>query len=1180
MRALAALQKGVRYRLKLFTAVAHSLESYGRMIENIKKGLSPFLCVGLSAIHKANFIYAARQDLNTPLLLLTQDDLAAARLAADINAMAGTEDFALVFPSRDYSYRQMESVSGEYEQQRLGVLSRILQGEAPVVIASAQAASSRTVQPEALRQATFKVSTDPAVNEAGDMQALVARLAMAGYARRPQVDGVSQFAVRGGILDLFPPGEPNPVRIEYWGDEIDTITYFELDSQRRTDPLTTLSISPAGEVLFREGELKERLELLLESIGRRKQTAAAREHIQKDLDKLEAGMELDSLDKYFPLTGKFTTLLDYFPPETPVFLSEYADLKETIRAQWAQHQEDLKILFEEGELCKGLDSFFLSPDMLEGLLSERREIYLETFAHGGFGELKDVINLSPLQNSGWNGDLKLLKSDLDPLLEQGYCCCVLAGTDKAAQNLASDLTRLGLPASYEKDLKAIRYRRVVVLAGTLSTGFEYPEIRFSLTTTARAYSLPTKKPKKRKGEEIRSLSDLSPGDYVVHVTHGIGVFDGIHKLELQGVVKDYIKIKYAGSDILYVPVTQLDLVSKYIGPREDAHVKLNRLHSTEWQKTRQRVKKAVDEMADELIALYAKRMSVKGYAFSPDDEMQRDFEEHFEYQETDDQLRCIREIKEDMEKPVPMERLLCGDVGFGKTEVALRAAFKCVLDGKQCAILCPTTILAWQHYQTITARMGNYPVTIELLSRFRSPKEQKEIMAKLERGLIDVIVGTHRLISKDVHFKDLGLAIIDEEQRFGVAHKERFKEMLASVDMLTLSATPIPRTLNMAMSGIRDMSVLEEPPQNRHPIQTYVLEHDTGVIIEALRKELRRGGQAYYLHNNTETIDACAAKIQERIPEARIGIAHGKMSEEALSRVWRQLMEQEIDILVCTTIIETGVDVSNVNTLVIENADRMGLSQLYQLRGRVGRSSRRAYAYFTFQRGKVLTEVATKRLNAIREFTRFGSGFRIALRDLEIRGAGNILGTRQHGHMEAVGYDMYLRLLSEAVAEKKGETPEVRSTAECLVDIQLEAHIPEDYIENLSQRLDIYRKIASVRNESDSSDLIDELIDRFGDPPDAVKGLIDVALLRNTAAQFGFKEITQKGQMLHLIPEKLDVNVAAMINMYMKGRCIVVSGQAPYIGVKIEGNAMDTLREVMKTLQKFRSEDFMQRLGK
>ena len=668
------------------------------MIDNIKKGAAPFLCVGLSAIHKANFIYAAAADLDRPLLVLTQDDLAAARLAADLNGMAGKEDFATVFPARDYSYRQMESISGEYEQQRLGVLSRILQGQLPVTVASAQAASSRTAAREALRQASFTVGAGPDQNGIPNMQALISRLSAAGYARRPQVDGVSQFAVRGGILDLFPPGEPNPVRIEYWGDEIDTITYFELDSQRRTDPLSALSISPAGEVLFGEGELKEKLRALLASLGRRKQTAAAREKLEKDLEKLDAGMELESLDKYFPLTGRFTTLLDYFPENTPVFLSEYIDLKETLRAQWAQHQEDLKLLFEEGELCRGLDSFYLSPEQLEGALSGRAEIYLETFAHGGFGELRDVINLSPLQNSGWNGDLKLLKSDLDPLLEQGYCCCVLAGTDKAAQNLAADLARMGLPASYEKDLKAIRYRKVAVLAGTLSTGFEYPEIRFSLTTTARAYTLPQKKPKKRKGEEIRSLSDLSPGDYVVHVTHGIGVFDGIHKLELQGVVKDYIKIKYAGSDILYVPVTQLDLVSKYIGPREDAHVKLNRLHSAEWQKTRQRVKKAVDEMADELIALYARRMSVKGYAFSPDDELQRDFEEHFEYQETDDQLRCIREIKDDMEKPVPMERLLCGDVGFGKTEVALRAAFKCVLDGKQCAILCPTTILAWQHY--------------------------------------------------------------------------------------------------------------------------------------------------------------------------------------------------------------------------------------------------------------------------------------------------------------------------------------------------------------------------------------------------------------------------------------------------------------------------------------------------
>ncbi len=1160
--------------MKLFTAVAHSLESYGRMIQNVRLRNTPFLCVGLSAIHKAHFLYAAVDDLQMPMLVLCQDDLAAARLTADLNAMAGNgKEIAFLYPSRDFAYRQMESISTDYEQQRLGVLSRIQAGSAPIVVASATAAASRTIAPQLLKNGTFCISTDPDINEPMSMEQLIERLTAAGYARRPQVDGVSQFSVRGGILDLFPPKETNPVRIEYWGDEIDTISYFELDSQRRTESLQTLSITPASEVLFAPGELEEKLEQLIHSLGNRKQTAPAKETLQKDLDRLRSGLELDSLDKYFPLTGGFSCLLDYFA-DAAIFLSEYTDLKETMRAQWWQYQEDIKTLLEEGQLCKGLDSFSLSPEQLEQKLSDHRVVYLETFAHGGFGSLKDVINLSPLQNSGWNGDLKLLKSDLDPLLEQGYCCCVFAGTDKAAQNLAADLERMGLPASYEKDLKAIKYRKVFVLAGTLSTGFEYPEIKFSLTTTIRSYALPTKKAKKRKGEEIRSLSDLTEGDYVVHVTHGIGIFAGIHKLELQGVVKDYIKIKYAGSDILYVPVTQLDLVSKYIGPREDAHIKLNRLHSTEWQKTRQKVKKAVDEMADELIALYAKRMSVKGYAFSPDDEMQRDFEEHFPYQETDDQLRCAKEIKEDMEKPVPMERLLCGDVGFGKTEVALRAAFKCVLDGKQCAILCPTTILAWQHYQTLIERMGNFPVNVELLSRFRSAKEQKEIMNKLERGLIDIVVGTHRLVSKDVHFKDLGLAIIDEEQRFGVAHKERFKEMLASVDMLTLSATPIPRTLNMAMSGIRDMSVIEEAPQNRHPIQTYVLEHDTGVVLEALRKELRRGGQAYYLHNNTETIDACAGKLQQMLPEARIGVAHGKMSEDALSRVWKQLMEQEIDILVCTTIIETGVDVSNANTLIIENADRLGLSQLYQLRGRVGRSSRRAYAYFTFQRGKVLTEVATKRLNAIREFTKFGSGFRVALRDLEIRGAGNMLGTRQHGHMEAVGYDMYLRLLSEAVAEKRGEAPEVRSTAECLVDIQQSAHIPEEYIDNLSQRIDIYRKIASIRNEEDGMDLIDELIDRFGEPPEAVKGLIDVALLRNTAAQFGFKEITQKGLSLHLIPEKLDVNVAAMINTGLKGRCLVVSGQSPYISVKIQGSAMETLREIMKVLQSFKNGTF------
>ena len=1160
--------------MKLFSAAAHALDSYGRLLADLKNANTPTLCVGLGAIHKANFIAAAAEDLDEPVLVICEDDIAAARLAADVNAMAG-EDTAVVYPSRDFCYRQMETVSNEYEQARLGVLSRLLTNDAKVVVSSIQAVMSRTIPPEKLLDATFSLSVD----EPMPMEELISRLTASGYIRRPQVDGVGQFSVRGGIVDVFPPREQNPIRVEYWGDDIDTLSYFELDSQRRTDAADRLSVSPAGEVTASGESLKGPLEEFINSLGSRKNAAAARQVLQKDLDTLNSGLELDSYDKYFPLVyDRFCCLLDYFH-NAPVFCSEYSSAKENARAAFWQYSEDIKLLFGEGQLCKGLDSYLLSLEETEARLEEHRPAYLETFARSAIGRTKNLIAVSPRQNSGWNGDLKLLKADLDPLMEQGYCCVVMTGTFKAAENLAEDLKRMGLPAQHEKDIKALRYGKVFVLEGNLSSGFEYPEIKFSLTTTTRSYNLPTRKPKKRKGEEIRSLTDLTMGDYVVHITHGIGVFDGIHKLDLHGIVKDYIKIKYAGSDILYVPVTQLDLVSKYIGPREESKVKLNRLHSGEWQKTRQRVRKAVDEMADELIALYAKRMSVKGYAFSPDDEFQRDFEGHFEYQETDDQLRCIQEIKADMERPVPMERLLCGDVGFGKTEVALRAAFKCVVEGKQCAILCPTTILAWQHYQTIRQRMGNFPVRVELLSRFRTPKEQKAVIKDLERGLVDIIVGTHRLISKDIHFKDLGLAIIDEEQRFGVAHKDRFKEMLTSVDMLTLSATPIPRTLNMAMSGIRDMSVIEEAPQNRHPIQTYVLEHDDGIIMEALRKELRRNGQAYYIHNFTETIHGVAARIKEAIPEARVAVAHGKMPEDELSRVWKQLMDHDIDILVSTTIIETGVDVSNCNTLIIEHADRMGLSQLYQLRGRVGRSSRRAYAYFTFQRGKVLTEIAAKRLGAIREFTKFGSGFRIALRDLEIRGAGNILGTRQHGHMEAVGYDMYLRLLSEAVAEKRGEAPALQSTAECLVDVQLEAHIPENYVDNLAQRIDVYRKIASIKTEEDSFDVLDELIDRFGEPPKSVKGLIDVALLRNTAAQFGFKEINQKGDSLHLIPERLDPNLVAMLNSVLKGRCTAIASGTPSVVVKMRGSdALTCMREVMTTLQSFKSGEAMEKL--
>ena len=679
------------------------------------------------------------------------------------------------------------------------------------------------------------------------------------------------------------------------------------------------------------------------------------------------------------------------------------------------------------------------------------------------------------------------------------------------------------------------------------------------------------KRKHKAGQEIGSLDELKKGDYVVHEAHGIGIFDGINRITQGGVTKDYIKIKYAKSDVLYVPVTQLDLVSKYIGAAENGGVRLNRLGGSEWQKTRKRVKAAVKDMAKQLTALYAKRMAVKGYAFSPDTDLQNDFERRFEYEETDDQLRCINEIKRDMERETPMDRLLCGDVGFGKTEVALRAAFKCISEGKQCALLVPTTILAMQHYNTIIRRFGEMPVSVGLLNRFVSPKEQARVIADLKCGRLDMVVGTHRLISKDVSFKNIGLVIIDEEQRFGVAQKEKLKEQYPFVDILTLSATPIPRTLNMALSGLRDMSSIDEAPGDRHPVQTYVLEYNLGVITDAINKEIRRGGQVYYLHNRVESIERCAGVLKAKLPDINIGIAHGQMSEDELTDVWRRLVEHEIDLLVCTTIIETGVDVPNANTLIIEEADKMGLAQLHQLRGRVGRSPRRAYAYFCFRRNVQLSDVASKRLEAIREFTEFGSGFKIAMRDLEIRGAGSILGGEQHGNMEAVGYDMYLKLLSQAVNEENGQ-PETEDMP-CTVDLNISAHIPESYIESLPARLGIYKRIAAIRTDEDVSDVIDELCDRFGEPPQAVMGLIDVAILRSKAAAADICEITGTSNTAILHINSIKPEAVAKLSEHFGSRFSLNAASTPVYTVRLKaGQKMSDLgcRACKSTLmQKF-----------
>ncbi len=1149
--------------MKLYHNVARQLVPFAQLSEALQTRNTPVLTVGLSEIHKSHFLYSLSEEIKQPILVITDDEAAARRMCDDVNVMhGGKEAAAFLYPARDFTFRQVETASKEYEQIRIGVLSRMLAGNCPICFASVEALLQRTIPPQELTGRTFQITADGSYQ----LDDLAAKLVRAGYVRRPQVEGIAQFALRGGILDLFPPGETAPVRIEFWGDEVDTLSYFDLESQRRTEPLSSLTVTPACECLFDSAEeLRGRIEAL-----QKKTKGAAAQTLQRDLERLGSQGELLSVDKYLPLAYETcATLLDYCEGHA-VVLSEYTAVKERAKSFSWQMAEDLKTLFEDGELCKGLDCYHREFAPVAEELREHPLAVMDTFARGSSDlPYRGIISINPIQTSNFSGELKILYEDLYPLMESGYCVAILAGTEKAGMTLAKDLQQMGLNAEFSRDLKSITYRKITVLAGTVSSGFEYPEIKFSLISTNRAAApAKTRVGKFKKGKTIRSLDDLSEGDLVVHISHGIGVFDGIHKIDLHGIIKDYIKIKYAGADTLYVPVTQLDLVSKYIGPKEDTKIKLNKLNSGEWQKTKARVRKACADMADELIALYAKRMQTPGFPFPADTEWQTEFEERFEYEETEDQLRSIAEIKKDMERPHPMDRLLCGDVGFGKTEVALRAVFKCVTAGKQAAILCPTTILAWQHYQTILQRFEHYPIRIELLSRFRTPKQIRETIKKLKTGEVDVVVGTHRVVQKDVEFKDLGLAVIDEEQRFGVAHKERFKQMFASVDMLTLSATPIPRTLNMAMSGIRDMSTIEQAPQDRHPVQTYVLEHDMGILADAIKKELRRGGQVYYIHNRVESIDLCAAKIGQLVPEAAIGIAHGKMNEAELSDIWRKLMEHQIDILVCTTIIETGVDVKNCNTLIIEDADNMGLSQLYQLRGRVGRSNRRAFAYFTFRRGKVLSEIATKRLSAIREFTTFGSGFRIALRDLEIRGAGSILGGKQHGHMEAVGYDMYVRLLSEAIAQKKGELPQTQSY-ECLIDVQLNAHIPEDYIENLSQRIDVYKKIASIKTLEDKMDLIDELIDRFGDLPPTVETLLEVALLRNTLAAYGFSEINQKAQSLMLIPESLNLEIAQKLMAGMRGRVLVNASSKPYLTVRLgkTKDVVETLKEIAAALE-------------
>ena len=1143
-----------------FSKVLNNNDEFTSLAASINTRNAPVGAIGLADINKVHIAHSLCAEAGKKAFIITPDEASAVRFYEDLSQM---QKDVLLYPKREFTFLEVEGISREYEQIRLGVLSKIIKGAYSAVVMSAAAAVQLTMPPEALKSRTFTISAGDEI----DIDAAVDSLIKAGYSRFDQVDGTSQFAVRGGLIDIFPPGADEPVRIELWGDTVDSITHFDIATQRRNKMVESVEIIPSTEVLFesRKEQIKA-IRTLAESL--KGKAVKAREKLYADCDKLEQGVSLHCNDKYLPLAYNSNGIFDYF--EGILFVCESAKVKEKINNAQKLLNEEIKWLLDDGVLCKGIDKFTLGFDELTAVYEKCGAVYLDSLPRGSFDTpIKHLANFRSQSLNVWSGTLSQLKDEIFPLLKTNYAVVVMAGTSRAGKSLAYDINEMGFAATYFESRPAqFEKGKVSVITGTLSSGFQLTDCKFALLTLAKTNQSKKKHKRFSSKDAVRSLDELTKGDYIVHNVHGIGVFDGIQTMDIKGVRKDYIKISYAKGDALYVPVTQLDLVSKYIGPNDNAKVKINRLGSGDWKKIKSRVRESVRDMAKELIALYAKRISTKGYAFSEDTDLQRDFELRFEYEETEDQLRCADEIKGDMEKNAPMDRLLCGDVGFGKTEVALRACFKCIGDGKQCAILVPTTVLAMQHFQTALRRMQAFPVRIEMLSRFVSPTKQKQVLEDLAAGKVDLLVGTHRIISKDIQFKDLGLLVVDEEQRFGVAQKEKIKEKFPKVDVLTLSATPIPRTLNMAMSGIRDMSLLEEAPGDRYPVQTYVVEYDFGMLVEAMEKELARGGQCYYLHNNIDTIDHVAVQIKKAVPDATIGIAHGRMSEEQLSEVWQKLINGEIDILVCTTIIETGVDVSNVNTLIIENADRMGLAQLHQIRGRVGRSSRRGYAYFTFVRGKELTEIARKRLEAIREYTEFGSGFKIAMRDLEIRGAGSLLGNKQHGHMEAVGYDMYLKLLEEAVAEEKGEKEEDTTEQNCLIDIPVDANIPEDYITSTPIRLEMYKAIAGIRSDADANDVYDELTDRFGVPPAPVYGLVEIALMRNTALSLGINEIRQNVGSVNMYLDDVKVEYLVALNEKMRGRATFTASKRPYISIKLAGEtAVDTVRNTLNILQ-------------
>ena len=1132
--------------MKTFLKPFEEMPQIEELREHLKKDKRIYEVSGLIDSLKPHLIYGIGYDVPIKLIV-TFDEMRAKQIYEGYQFF---DENTLYYPARDLLFYQSDIHSNALTRERLSVVQALIEHRPVTVVTTMDALMNRVPPLSSYERGIFTIDLEETV----DLDEMRKKLVMLGYENVTQVEHPGEFAVRGGIVDIFPLTEEHPIRMELWGDEIDSLRYFDVATQKSIDSVEHVTVYPAMELVLTQEEIEtglKRMEADAEELYQKYRNLMRTEEahrIKTGVEQLATetrewglGLGLETHLNYF--VSQTESLLSYFPPETLVFLDELVHLDEKGKVIEQEFSDSMTSRLEKGYCLPGQLEMLLTTKSVFAMLQKHPGVVLSTLdSREGLLSIAGHTGVRAVSVGAYNNQFELLVKDLKRFKDRKYRILLLSPSRTRGNHLAENLMDQDLNAFFSEDYDHEIYPgEIMVSVGNLARGYEFPESSFVILSEQDIFGSRARRKKKKtrkyEGEQIAGLSDLTIGDYVVHENHGLGIYQGFEKIEVDKVVKDYIKISYAKGGNLYIPATQLDAIQKY-GSQDGKKPKLNTLGTQDWVNTKNRVRAAVGVVAKELVDLYALREQNQGYVYGPDTVWQQEFEETFPYEETDGQLEAIAAVKQDMMSSKIMDRLICGDVGYGKTEIAIRAAFKAVQDGKQVVYLVPTTILAQQHYNTFLKRMSHYPVNIGLLCRFVGAAEQKKTIEGLKTGQIDIVIGTHRLLSKDVSYKDLGLLIIDEEQRFGVNHKEQIKQMKKTVDVLSLSATPIPRTLHMSLIGIRDMSVLEEAPMERQPIQTFVFEYNEEMIREAIVREMARGGQVYYVFNRVKQIADVAAKIEELVPEANVAYAHGKMTESRLEKIMYGFINQEIDVLVSTTIIEIGLDISNVNTIIIHDADQLGLSQLYQLRGRVGRSNRSAYAFLMYKRDKMLKEVAEKRLAAIKEFTDLGSGFKIAMRDLEIRGAGNLLGQEQHGHMAAVGYDLYCKMLGEAVKKEKGGM--VEEHFDTTIDLDIDAYLPETYVVSEEQRLDLYKRIALIDSEEGRDEMLDELIDRFGEPSRSVQNLLFIAMLRMEAHKAFVTDIVQR-------PEEIVFTLFERAAIDASGIPAVIEKNKPYV---------------------------------